>query len=335
MLETKDNPFSPLTPDLILQAAEQGIGVSLESVVHPCNSYVNRVYSLKAEEGDRYVIKFYRPGRWSLSAIEDEHNLLQECSKEEIPVVPPVAIKGLTVPSSSIQTIGVIEGIFFSCFPFKGGRTFDITSDDDYLRIGRLIGNLHRISKNGNAPSRVTFSPQNVYTSFCEPFSRSSALYPEVREEFLELCQNVLFKSEAYFKADSFIRIHGDCHRGNILDRENEDLLLIDFDDMMIGPAVQDLWLLLPDHLASSRREMNLLIEGYETFCSFNRESLRLIETLRFMRNLYFLSWMDSQKEDAGFSQRYPDWGSKAFWITEMEDLRYQGGHALETLLQD
>ena len=119
-------------------------------------------------------------------------------------------------------------------------------------------------------------------------------------------------------------RIHGDCHRGNVIDRPGDGLALIDFDDMMTGPPVQDLWLMLPDHAAQSARELSALLEGYEQFQAFDRSTLRLIEPLRFMRMIYFLAWRARQRNDYWFRGSFPDWGTEAFWIKETEDLREQ-----------
>lgn len=325
------NPFSGLSPDTVLDAAETALGRALDPMVLPCNSYVNRVYSLRDEDGARFVVKFYRPGRWEPRAVADEHAFLAECAAAELPVVAPLALDGERVPSCP-DTIGSRDGILFACFPFRSGRTFDVTGDDDYLRLGSLIGRLHAVSRLGRADSRVTFHPIDLTLAFCRSFADSESLYPDMRSEFLDLCSGVLETASSRFDRSSFIRIHGDCHRGNILDRLDEGLLLIDFDDMMTGPPVQDLWLLLPDHLESARREMGLLVEGYERFGSFDRRTIDLVETLRFMRILYFLSWREAQKDDALFAERNPDWGTKAFWIREMEDLRYQARHALASL---
>lgn len=325
------NPFASLSPDTVLSVAETALGRAFDPVVTPCNSYVNRVYSLRDEEGGRFVLKFYRPGRWEEKAVADEHAFLAECAAAELPVVAPLSLAG-GVSRSGVSSIGAHDGILFACFPFRSGRTFDVTCDDDYLRLGSLIGRLHAVSRLARADSRVTFHPIDLTLEFCRRFAKSPSLHPDMRGEFLDLCSLVLETASDRFDRSSFIRIHGDCHRGNILDRLDDGLLLIDFDDMMTGPAVQDLWLLLPDHLESARREMGLLVEGYERFGAFDRRSLDLVETLRFMRILYFLSWREAQKDDALFSERNPDWGTNAFWIREMEDLRYQSRHALAAL---
>jgi Ser/Thr protein kinase RdoA (MazF antagonist) len=143
-------------------------------------------------------------------------------------------------------------------------------------------------------------------------------------DEFEDVCSQTLELISPLFDGIENIRIHGDCHRGNILDRAEEGLLLIDFDDMMMGPPVQDLWLLLPGHLSDCRLEMDLLLRGYTQFSDFDHKTLKLIEPLRFMRIIYFLTWCALQKNDHKFRQNFPDWGTESFWIKEIEDLKYQ-----------
>jgi Ser/Thr protein kinase RdoA (MazF antagonist) len=127
-------------------------------------------------------------------------------------------------------------------------------------------------------------------------------------------------------------RIHGDCHRGNIIDRTGLGLALIDFDDMMQGPPVQDLWLILPGKASDSRREISTLLGAYEQFAGFDMSSLRLIEPLRFMRMIYFLAWRARQRNDYWFRESFPQWGTEAFWIKETEDLREQADEVRDAL---
>lgn len=319
--------FSDLSPQRVLNAAEDALDIGLESVVTPYNSYVNRVYGLKDEDGGRYIAKFYRPGRWSREAIAEEHALVEDCARSELPVVPPLPLRGC--PEEGPPTLGDSGGIPFAVYPFRGGRTFDLSSDEDYLRAGRLIGRIHAVSRQGTCPSRPVMEPEPLYVEGARRLAASGAVHPDLREEFLEITGRTLEECGRRFREagadkDRFIRIHGDCHRGNLLETADGSLQLIDFDDAMTGPAVQDLWLLLPGRLNDSRREMELLLEGYTEFSHFDRSCLSLVEPLRFMRMLYFLDWHERQREDDRFRERYPDWGSRAFWIREIEDLRDQ-----------
>lgn len=313
--------FEALSPDAVLSACEQALSpIGFEPVVTPYNSYINRVFAVKSDDGDRYIAKFYRPGRWTRAAIEDEHQFLLDCADADLPVVAPLALEGG-------GTIAESAGFLFSVYPFRSGRTFDINSDDDYRRLGALIGRLHGVSRRRTAPNRLTLHPVDLTLRMCERLAASPSMHPEFASEFLDLSTDVLNARSDEFSSFETIRIHGDCHRGNILDRMDDGLLLIDFDDMMNGPAIQDLWLLLPDHMKLCPRERDLLLDGYTQFSTLDERSLSLVETLRFMRIIYFLGWCETQKDDQLFREKNPDWGTRSFWVREMEDMHYQADH--------
>lgn len=320
--------FANLSPDTVLDAAEKSLGVFLEPVVTPYNSYVNRVYALKDEDGCRYIAKFYRPGRWEPEAIAEEHAFLADCAAAELPVVDPLPIAGeLALPG--IPTLGNSGGIYFALFPFRGGRTFDLVRDEDYIRAGALAGRLHAVSRRSRSTRRPVLQPVPYWLDRSRSLAASPAMHPDLRAEFLEIAETALEASALLFRdagavPESFIRIHGDCHRGNLLEDREGSLILIDFDDMMSGPAIQDLWLLLPARIQDCGREMELLLEGYTEFSHFDRAQIGLVEPLRFMRMVYFLDWCARQMDDTLFMERNPDWGTKAFWIRELEDLRDQ-----------
>ncbi len=310
--------FSGLAPDLVISSVEEHLGVFLDGMVTPYNSYVNRVFGLADEDGNHFIAKFYRPGRWSPEAIEEEHVFLADCAEAEVPVVPPIA-------SRKGSTLGEVEGYRFAVFPRVRARTFDIAGEEDYARLGRAFGRLHRAGSVRSAPHRLRCTPESTTARYVRDIEDADLVHPDCRAEFFECCDEALEILSARFAAvdpASMHRIHGDLHRGNVLD--SGSLTILDFDDMMTGPAVQDLWMLLPGHLDDSRREMNLLLEGYEEFADFDRATLALVEPLRFMRHVYFLAWCAIQRDDEGFDARFPGWGGRAFWIAETEDLLAQ-----------
>jgi Ser/Thr protein kinase RdoA (MazF antagonist) len=323
--------FDLLSPDSIAAAVEGSLGVGTDGMISAYPSYVNRVYGMRLDDGAEIVAKFYRPGRWSRACILDEHLFLKDCAEAELPVAVPLALEG----GSSLGEL-VLEddsgdsGFFFALFPKKGGRNFDAEADEDWLRLGAVLGRLHAVGGVREAPHRLRCDPDRLTLPLLRGLLDEGLVHPELSAEFEELCSGVMAFLSPRFDGLSFRRIHGDCHRGNILDRlgssgkPGEGLLVIDFDDMMTGPAVQDLWLLLPDHAAECRRELGLLVEGYEAFLPFDRRELELVEGLRFMRMVYFLAWRSRQRHDKWFRESFPDWGGKAFWTTEMEDLRDQ-----------
>lgn len=321
VMKTADNSisFENLTPDILFAAVEKHCGVFLDGSVTPYNSYINRVFGVTDDEGNAYIAKFYRSGRWSSEAIRDEHAFLFDCAESEIPVIAPIL-------SKSGESVGTEQGFQFAVFPRCRARTFDITDDEGWIRTGAVIGRMHQTGKKRKSVHRLCCTSEDTTERYIHYLEENRLVHPESADEFSRVCSEALEIIKPLFEGIPVHRIHGDCHRGNILENAN-GITLIDFDDMMTGPAVQDLWLLLSGHLADSMGEMNLMIEGYERFCEFDHRSLALVEPLRFMRHIYFLNWCAIQREDTGFATRFPDWSSRAFWIKETEDLTSQLEH--------
>lgn len=315
--------FDGLSPQLVIATVEQVYGLSLDGTMVPYPSYVNRVYGLRTEDGEEYVAKFYRPGRWSVEALEEEHEFVLECAEADLPVVAPVADpEGFTL--ATVGWEGGDEEFAMALYPKKGGRGFDAERDDDWYRLGALAGRVHQVGARKDAPSRLVCTPDGSTAGFLAELRDSSLVHPDCAGEFFDLAEWGLELIRPLFEGRRLQRIHGDFHRGNVLDRGADGLLLIDFDDMMMGPAVQDLWLLLPDRIDEVRRELTHIIAGYEDFADFEYDQFSLVEPLRFMRMLYYLSWNATQRQDHSFRKTYPDWGGRAFWMKEVEDLRTQ-----------
>jgi Ser/Thr protein kinase RdoA (MazF antagonist) len=346
--------FQLLSPGLALQSVDEGYGLELDGTLDAYPSYVNRVYGIRAEDGERYVVKFYRPGRWSREAVLDEHRFLLDCAEAEIPVIAPLpgrdgeTLHAVTATSNAaedggrnatedrgdagrvraerVPADGDTQTFLFALFPRTGGRNFEPENERDLERLGALLGRCHAVSTRREAPHRAVCAPAPLTASFVQELLGDGLVHPDSREEFGTVCTETLARISPLFDAAPRMRLHGDCHRGNIIDRPGSGLVLIDFDDMMSGPPVQDLWLVLPGYAADSQRELAFLLEGYEKFAPFDRDTLRLIEPLRFMRMIYFLAWRARQRDDYWFRESVPDWGTEAFWIKELEDLRQQAG---------
>jgi len=317
--------FDLLTPHVVQGAVESAFGLALDGTLSVYPSYVNRVYGLVAEDGQAYVAKFYRPGRWSEEALLEEHRFVLDCAEAELPVAAPLQdLDGETLASVTADSGEGEETFDFALYPRKGGRSFDAESVQDWVRLGGLVGRLHTVGARRQAVHRLVCAPQASTAEFLRELENAGVVPAKYAMEFFGLAREALAGIAPHFDGVGLQRIHGDCHRGNILDRPGEGLLLIDFDDMMRGPAVQDLWLLLPDRARSSRRELELILEGYEAFHPFEGSTLRLIEPLRLMRLVYYLAWSARQRDDLRFRQSNPGWGSEAFWIKEIEDLRDQ-----------
>jgi len=309
--------FEHLVPDVMLNAVETALGAKMTGLATPLPSYINRVYEVQTQAGDRLIAKFYRPGRWSREALQDEHDFVADCAADEIPVVAPL-------PLPSGDTIGESDGICFTIFPKRFGRQLEINTDEDWLRVGRLIGRVHVAGSRRQAKNRTDLHPGRSIAGHVSHLIDKRFVTPRYVDAFRDVTSRILDLITDLFEDAEFGRIHGDCHGGNLLDRPGEGIMIIDFDDMMVGPAVQDLWLVLPDHAHKARREMDLLLRGYEQFREFDDRTLRLIEPLRAMRIIYFLAWCSRQVNDFKFRSDYPDWGSDAFWQREVVDLTSQ-----------
>jgi Ser/Thr protein kinase RdoA (MazF antagonist) len=314
--------FDALSPALVLEAVEAGFGMTTDGRLWPYSSYVNRVYGLSSESGEEFVVKFYRPGRWSEKAILEEHEFLLDCAAAELPVVAPcVDADGSTLPAVELELDEGSELFFFALFPKRGGRSFDAETDSDWLRLGSLAGRLHQVGAGKIALERPKLGSALARKNLSVVLP---LVHPEFSQEFSDICLSAIENSAQVVDSLPQLRIHGDLHRGNILDRAKEGLSLLDFDDMVTGPAVQDLWLLLPGHADDCGRELSLLVDGYSEFRDLDWGSIAAIETLRFYRMIHFLAWRSLQRDDAWFKKDYPDWGTRAFWIRELEDMREQ-----------
>jgi Ser/Thr protein kinase RdoA (MazF antagonist) len=317
--------FHSLSPSAAVRAVEDAHRIVLDGTLESYPSYVNRVYGMRSETGERFVAKFYRPGRWDKEAVRDEHRFLLDCAEAEIPVIAPLAgADGATLHETTATGDSGAEAFLFALFPRTGGRTFEPESDDDLLRLGSLLGRCHAVAAQSEARSRAVCAPGSLTASYVQELLSDELVHPDCVEDFKAVCDGVIPAIAPLFENLFYRRIHGDCHRGNIIDRPGTGLALIDFDDMMMGPPVQDLWLVLPGYAVDSRREINLLLEGYTQFAPFDKDTLKLIEPLRFMRMIYFLVWRARQRNDYWFRESFPAWGSGAFWIKETEDLQVQ-----------
>ncbi|HAK45355.1 MAG TPA: serine/threonine protein kinase [Spirochaeta sp.] len=327
--------FDELTPDLVIEAVEAVLDTELTNYTQPMPSYINRVYELKSESNDFYIAKFYRPGRWSHNALLEEHGFMLDCAAADIPLAAPLPLTGLvtededTGTAQPAPTLGRIEGFPFAVFQRKGGRLWEAEDLDSWLRIGRLLGRMHNAGALRAARHRPVLSAEKSFAEDLDTLAGSDWIHPDIKDEVDAVLEKLQVLVGAMFSdygesTDGYIRVHGDFHSGNILERPGEGLMLMDFDDMAMSLPVQDLWLLLPDHAPESGKELTAILEGYREFRGFNTETLMLIEPLRAMRIVYFLCWCGRQKNDFRFQHSFPDWGSKAFWMKEVQDLENQ-----------
>ena len=319
-MKSSEHPgaFPELGPDTVLNLVEKALGIPCTNLCRQLNSYINRVFELEAVGGRGLVLKLYRPDRWSKTALQDEHDFLLELDEQEIPVIPPLALQ-------NGKTLGQHNDLYFSVFPRCGGRSYDEFNEDQWLEIGRLLGRSHAIGAVHPSHDRITMSPDQSTKDQIQ-FILKSDVIPrgDMVSRFSSLCQELVDEITPLFEGINLGRIHGDCHFSNIIYRPGESFFLIDFDDMVMGPAIQDLWMLLPGTPRESLLEIDLFLEGYETFHHFDRQSFRLIEPLRAMRFLHYIAWLTHQFIADGSAPIVSEFGSTEYWLAEIGDLADQ-----------
>jgi Ser/Thr protein kinase RdoA (MazF antagonist) len=300
-----------------MDCAERAAGRRASGICRPLTSYINRVYEIGFEDGGFLIAKFYRPGRWARAALQDEQDFLLELAAAEIPVVAPLA-------DADGKTLHKENGISFALFPRLGGRPCDEPSRAEWLQIGRLIGRIHQVGARRPALNRLAFDPRKSSQTHLEFLRGSGAIPHAVESRYLDTARRLLDRIAPRFDGLAVQRLHGDLHRMNLLWRPGEGFHAIDFDDMANGPAIQDLWMLLPDRLPAARPEFELLLEGYGTFAEYDAAQTRLIEPLRAMRYLHYAAWCARQKADGGRGLLTAEWGTADFWRRELADLQRQ-----------
>ena len=307
--------FSGLGPDLILDAIES-LGIRVESGLLALNSYENRVYQFIAEDKKRYVVKFYRPLRWTASQIQEEHSFSQELAEHEIPVVAPLVINGLTLHN--------YQDYYFAVFPSVGGRQFEVDNLDQLEWMGRFIGRIHAVAKRCSFSTRPTLSIEEHLLQPMAQLKNSQLLPDYLHTSFFAILQPVVELTQKLYKvpAASNIRLHGDCHPGNILWRDGPTF--VDLDDCRNGPAMQDLWMMLSGDRQQQLIQLDTLVEAYEEFAPFDKSQLNLIEPLRAMRMVHYMAWLDKRWQDPAFPQAFPWFADGKYWEQQILALKEQ-----------
>lgn len=310
-----DFSFQSLTPEVILDAIE-GVGLYPASGLLALNSYENRVYQFLDDDGKRYVVKFYRPARWSNEQIQEEHDYLAELAELDIPVVQPLRFSG--------QSLLEFQGYRFTVFPSVGGRALEADNLDQLDELGRQLGRIHKVGAAkpfSYRPALVTpeaiddivtellacdLLPQSLYTSF---------------ETILGFITDRL--KQVNWQEHLHIRLHGDCHVGNLLVRD-EGLTLVDLDDSRQGPAVQDIWMMLSGDRMQQELQLATLVEAYEEFTTFNPAELRLIEPLRSFRIINYMAWLAKRWHDPAFQHSFSWFAEERYWEQQVLALKEQ-----------
>jgi Ser/Thr protein kinase RdoA (MazF antagonist) len=310
----KAAPYASLSPDAVIDAVESA-GVLTDGRLLALNSFENRVYQVGVEDGSPIVAKFYRAARWSDAAILEEHAFAAELAEAELPVVAP-----LKVDNSTLQHHA---GFRFALYPRQGGRAPELESADTLAWVGRLLARMHGVGSRGRFQARGAIDR----ATFIEAPSKivlASALLPDTaRDRYARAVGRLDALIAQRWFAPSTLRLHGDCHVGNVLWTDGGPHF-VDLDDARTGPAVQDLWM-----LATNPRAMDALLEGYEEFRDFDRRELALIEPLRLMRQIHYAGWIAQRWDDPAFPLAFPFAGEARWWEQHVNDLQ-EAASALE-----
>jgi len=321
----KRHPFDKLTPDFIMDAVES-IGYRCDCRIIPLNSYENRVYQVGIEESEPLIVKFYRPDRWTQEQIQEEHEFCFELVDQELPVVAPII-------GSTGNSVFEYEGFLMALFPRKGGHAPEFDNDDNLLIIGRLLGRLHRIGQAKRFTHRPTINIDS-YGHESVALIQSRYIPNEYRESYDGTTSELLRQIESIIAQTNInnLRVHGDFHSGNMLWRDDNPHF-VDFDDARMGPAIQDIWMLLSGDRLRQMVQIDIILEGYEQFHTFNPLELRLIEVLRTLRMLQFSAWLGNRWDDPAFPAAFPWFNTVQYWGEHILQLREQLGAIQEPAL--
>ncbi len=314
--------FYDLTPEIILSGIE-ALGYHPTGRVMPLNSMENRVFEVEIlppgsevqSESERFrILKFYRPGRWSRDQILEEHQFTAELAEEEIPVITPESFHGETcfqLPES---------GILYTAYPKAGGRNPDELHPSQLRHIGRLMARMHSIGARRSAPSRLPLDPETTALSGLDYLIETETIPEDLEDHYCDLVEDICETSLPWFDQADILRLHGDAHLGNLLWSDTGPFW-VDFDDMVNGPAIQDLWLLAPGRDQDAQRQLRILLKEYQWLREFDRQELRLIEPLRAMRYVRFAAWMKKRWDDPAFPRTFPFFNTREYWQNQIEDL--------------
>jgi Ser/Thr protein kinase RdoA (MazF antagonist) len=309
-------PFSGLTPELVLDAAA-ACNLEPDGRLFALNSYENRVYQLGADER-QLVLKFYRPGRWSDAQIAEEHQFTAELAAAELPVAAPLAIGG--------ETLLRYRGFRFAAFPWMRGRAPELDAPEARALLGRTVARMHQIGAVRGFAARPRIGVQRLGWEARAQVLASELLPAALRDRYSSVSGALLEKVSGAFAAAAEvrdIRVHGDCHLGNLLWDEHGPVF-VDLDDCAMGARVQDLWMMLSGPPAEQQRQWQELLEGYQQFADFNFKEVTLIEPLRALRMLHHAAWVVHRWADPAFPRAFP-------WAAEP---RYWEGYLLDLLEQ-
>ena len=315
--------YSKLDPDTVINAVESK-GFSSDARILALNSYENRVYQVGIDDQDPIIAKFYRPGRWSDKQILEEHQFSQALCDLDIPAIPPLRIDERDNQQNQ-QSLFNFQGYRFSLYKRRGGRAPELTDMDHLYWLGKLMGRIHAVGQTSSFKFRPTLSIESFIN---RPFNYilEHNFMPELfRSSYKAIVNDILKHVESLYQQSqpNLIRLHGDCHAGNILWTDNGPHF-VDFDDSRNGPAIQDLWMLLSGERHDQEMQLREILEGYQEFCDFDPQQINLIEALRSMRIIHYAGWLAKRWEDPAFPRAFPWFNTESFWGEHILQLKEQ-----------
>jgi Ser/Thr protein kinase RdoA (MazF antagonist) len=306
------HPYAQLTPEVVLDACDAA-GSRADGRLLPLNSYENRVYQAWLEDGTSRVLKFYRPARWSAEQLEEEHAFARELAEREIPVVAPLYT-------------GSHGGYSFALYPRRGGRPPELDDPKVLEWIGRFIGRIHAVGASKPFQFRDSLTPGSFGDEPRAFLLAHNFIPPDLLDAWKAITEQALTSVKNAFRRAGevrSIRLHGDCHPGNIL-WTPDGPHFVDLDDARMGPAMQDLWMLLSGDRASMNRQLSDVLAGYEQFMEFDRRELQLLEALRTLRLIHYSGWIARRWEDPAFPAAFPWFNTQRYWQDRILELREQ-----------
>lgn len=310
------HPFATLTPDLVLDAVES-LGYLSDARVLALNSYENRVYQVGIEDSAPLIAKFYRPDRWSDAAIREEHAFSHELAECEVPVVAPLQRDG--------ESLFEHAGFRFALFPRRGGRAPEPGNLDQLYSLGQLLGRLHAVGASRPFEHRETLTVAGFGHASLDTLLEGGFVPRSLLPAYESVARDLLNQLDELFARVRYtpIRLHGDCHPGNLLHRDDA-FHVVDLDDCRMGPAVQDLWMMLAGDRQERLGQLSELVDGYNEFHDFEARELPLIEGLRALRLMHHSAWIARRWDDPAFPLAFPRFANERYWGDQILALREQ-----------
>lgn len=313
-MSSTNTPFAGLTPDLILDAVDAAGFESTGSLLE-LNSYENRVYQVELADGTFVVPKFYRPGRWTDAQILEEHAFSAELKEAELPVVAPIERAGATLFQHA--------GFRYAVFPRQGGHAPNLEDPENLRVLARTLARMHALGGTRSFITRPTLTVERLGRASRE-FVLTHGFVPlELEQAYGSVSAHLLDRCDQLLEDLQTVRIHGDCHPGNLLWR-GDGPHFVDFDDCMTGPPIQDLWMLLSGDRAEREAQLGIIVPAYETFADFDDTSLRMVEPLRTLRIMHHAGWIARRWDDPAFPRAFPGFDSVRYWSNHVLALREQ-----------